>query len=338
MDITRRGFLGLLASTALVGCSEGAVLPKKTSRTPTGLSPQEERLVKYFFPMLKRNEDNKKEDAPPADFPFFHKKGDKVTVGYGVNVEDNHALLGDIDIYHGGKKLSDTEKQTFLDNITTKSNSDLEKYTIKAEDAEYLGKKALVAEIRNTARILTDPNNKPFLQDLPFCMQALAVDICYNVGQGKFRNYKKFRAALLARDYDKALSESVVYTNKETKDTNKRREWSKKRLVDIMRLVQRNASLGKGKINQILQQDYNANTSFVRQAMNRHTKFSHEILIAAGELEHIQATLEKTKKLQQSKIAAPKPTPDKPTAEKHVIPPKKKTTVPPKARRSGRGG
>ena len=341
MDITRRGFLGLLASTALVGCSgaKDSLPPdKKDSRMPTGLSPQEERLVKYFFPMLKRNEDNKKEDNPPAAFPFFHKAGDKVTVGYGVNVQDNRILLGDIAIYYGGAKLSDAEKKTFLDSITAKDNSDLGKYTITAEDAEYLGKKALVAEIRNTARILTGPDGKPFLYDLPFCMQALAVDICYNVGQGKFGNYKKFRAALLARDYDKALSESVVYTNKKTKDTNKRREWSKKRLVNIMRVVQQNASQGKEKIDQLLRQDYDANTSFVRQTMNRHTKFWHESLIAAGELEHIQAIQEKAKKLQQNKVVAPKPAPVvKPAVNKRAVPPQKKIAVPPRAKRSSRG-
>ena len=328
MNITRRGFLELLAGVTLVGCAKGEDTQsqkKKASRTPSGLSPQEEMIVKYFLPMLKRNEDAEKEDNEPANFQFYCKSEDKVTVGYGVNIEANSSLLDDVSVYHNGKKLSDQERKTFLDTAAKKDNDTLAQYTITAEDAEYLTKKAMVAELRNTARILSDANGKTFLYDLPFCMQALAFDICYNVGQGHFKEYKKFKAALLARDYDKALKESLVYTNKKKKTTNKRREWAKKRLLDIMRLVQKNSSTDPKNIRQLLQQDYDANTPYSRRLLNRHTKFSHEISIATAEWKCIQNSLGKAKKLQQAKAA-----PQKAAAEK--VTPQKQSTISPRAR------
>jgi len=353
MDITRRGFLGLLASTAIVGCTKASDVSqnkKEEPRTPAGMSPGEERLVKYFFPMLKRNEaktwtfstimDSEKEDIEPDFFPFYHKTGDKVTVGYGVNVEANGELLSDIPIYHAGKKLSDPERKAFLDSMTKKDKKSLEQYTISSKDAEYLGKKAMLKEIRNAARFLTREGSKStFLYDLPFCMQAMAVDICYNVGGGKFQKYKNFKAALLARDYDKALAESVVYTDKKTKATNKKREWSKKRLVDIMRLVQGNASLGAEKIHALLRKNYDDNTSLGRRMGNRHTKLPHEILIATAELECIQNALSKARKIQKTKPAPVQPI--KPTTQKTAVAkpaPQKQSAPPPRTRRGGRNG
>ena len=334
MLVTRRGFLGLLASAGIMaaGAQPLTTAQNKKNTTPAlaGLSADEERLIKYFFPMLKRNEaktwtfstimDAEKEDIEPASFPFYHKTGDKITVGYGVNVEANGELLSGIPIYHRGKALTEAERKIFLNTMTEKDSDVLGEYTIKAEDAVLLGKKAMLKEIRNTARILSrDDGKSTFLYDLPFCMQALAVDICYNVGSGKFRKYEKFKNALLARDYDKALKESVVYTNKETKATNKKREWSKKRLFEIMRLVQKNASLGAEKIKALLRQNYEANTTLSRRVANRHTKLPHEILIATAELECIQNALAKARKIQKTQEAAKKVPAAKPAPKKQPI-------------------
>ena len=351
MDITRRGFLGLLASTVLTGCARGSDSSLKGEvRTPIGMSPDEERLVKYYFPMLKRNEaktwtfstimDKEKDDVEPDSFPFYHKTGDKITVGYGVNVEANGELLSDIPIYHSGEKLSDTERTVFLDRIKKKTPTNWDQYAITREDAEYLGKKAMLKEIRNAARVLTrDGSKNTFLYELPFCMQAMAVDICYNIGGSGFREYKKFKAALLARDYDKALSESLVYTDKKKKTFNKKREWSKKRLLKIMRLVQGNSSLGEEKIRTLLQQDYDANTSWKRRMGNCHTKLPHEILIATAELECVQNALSKARKIQQAKpapVQPPKPAAPKTNTVKQA--PQKQARPQPRTRRTGRGG
>ena len=324
MSVTRRGFLGMLAGTAVSGFSASGATPStvKKSRNPTGMSPSEELLIKFYLPMLKRSEakswslstlldDGTKDDETPQTFSFYHKSGDKVTVGYGVNVEAHPELLDDIPIYHYGKELLPEERKKFLADMTKMERGPLEQYTIKAEDAEYLSKKAMLKIMRSTQRILADEKaGKVSLYDLPFCMQALAVDVCYNVGEGKFWTYKKFKAALKERNYEKALAESVVYTNKETKAVNKKREWAKKRLLAIMRIVHDNPSLSQDKINQLIKENYEANTTTSMRMLNRHTKLPHEQSVAIGELYYVKRSLLKAKQAQQtSKKSEQSPTP-----------------------------
>ena len=322
MSVTRRGFLGMLAGAAISGfaASETPKKAAKKSRSPSGMSRAEEMLIKYYGPMLKRNEaktwsfsalfEGDKEESEPDIFPFYHPEGDKVTVGYGVNAEAHKALFSDIPIYYYGKELSVKERKAFFETMDKKDRSQIEQYTIKPEDADYLFKKAMLTIIRSTERVLADEKTgKVALYDLPFCMQALAVDICYNIGEGNFAGYKKFKAALKDRNYDTALSESRVLTNKKTKATNRKREWAKKRLLTVMRLVQNNSSLSQEQINRLIEQDYAANTTKVMRALNRHTKLSHELAVATGELCCIRESLTRAKQVQQvKKDQAPKAT------------------------------
>jgi hypothetical protein len=114
MNITRRGFLGLLLGAGAAAMAQANPItrilqessntdPKKKPATP------EELLVESFFPALKLNEGEK--------FYFYLCSAKKVTVGYGTNTEDNPNALTNVSIFCDKKPLTAAERTVFFQKM-----------------------------------------------------------------------------------------------------------------------------------------------------------------------------------------------------------------------------
>ena len=141
MPFTRRGFLGLLASAGIFAAEARSLPQSKASPAKPAAKPVQRTttlpssdllkgrlLIDSYLPILKVNEGEK--------LNFYHKPGDKVTVGYGTNVESNPSYLSDVTIYYRGKPLMPAGKKVFLATMAKKNQTDLAQYTITAEDAK----------------------------------------------------------------------------------------------------------------------------------------------------------------------------------------------------------
>ena len=245
MKMNRRSFLkGLLAmgvSAVLptgqrlmaAEVTQGAKNASKPSQNTARLDGLHDKdlLISSFFPMLAMNE--------KEVLYFYRDKNKNVTVGYGSNVQSDRSLLSDVSIYHKNKKLTAQEKKKFCDTMTSKSDADLADYTVLRDDAKKMAKVKMNQFITELSTIFSDvKTKKSFFFDIPLCMQALCLDIMYNVGITGFSKFVKFREAVGRRDYVTATRESCVYVNTQQKITNQHRERRKQRLIRIMNIVQ----------------------------------------------------------------------------------------------------
>ncbi|MBR6412839.1 MAG: hypothetical protein IKS41_06755 [Alphaproteobacteria bacterium] len=289
MAITRRGFLGLLVSAGVMAAEARPAPAPKTAASP---APQQKPLssgsllIDSYLPILKVNEGK--------SLHFYHKKGDKVTVGYGTNVESNPGYLSGVPIFCNGKVLTPVERRTFLATMAAKTKDDLAKYSIRASDAQKMAIMGMRDAILSLVSTFATPRDKNFFHNLPLCMQALCVDVFYNVGRGNFEKFPKFQSAIRRKDFDEAVKESVVYVDKETRQTNKKREWMKKRLLAVMRVVQANPAVKTDALTQIIEQDYIRNTPLTTRVLGR-SNLEGELSMARGEWAHLhRSTAEKT--------------------------------------------
>jgi len=177
-------------------------------------------LTRAYLPLMKLNEGEK--------LYFYRCTAKKVTVGYGSNIQDNPNLLKGVTVYLNKTPLSDTQRNDFLKNCTSMSDTDLKKYTITRQDAEKMA-------LKSTAQCVLDLKQVPSLKYdlLPLSMQLMCLDIAYNVGKGGFLKYQNFCKWLNAGNFKKALSESTVYTDVKTHKVNQFREDRKQLLFEI---------------------------------------------------------------------------------------------------------
>ena len=232
-------------------------------------------LLDAFLPVLKLNERLK--------LHFYRCPKRKVTVGYGSNVEKNPDLLTGVTIFHSGKPLNPNQKRLFLSSFATKTDRELQQYRISVKDANRLMNVFARRAITSIAQHFTDPKtNQSFFYDMPLCMQALCLDIFYDVGEDGFKEYKKFRAALKAKNYELALKESVVYTDKKTRHTHKEREYRKKRMMAVMRIAQKYADKPIGDIARYIQQDNTLHRlpNYSRSALEQQLSIEKNLAIA----------------------------------------------------------
>ena len=122
MSITRRGFLGLLASAGIMA-AEARPIPREKQTTSKPASsvkpspsvngmPKGQLLIDHYFPILKFNEGEK--------LHFYHRSNDSVTVGYGTNVESHSDWLSDVTIYFRGRAITKEEKKSFISTMVKK--------------------------------------------------------------------------------------------------------------------------------------------------------------------------------------------------------------------------
>ena len=240
-------FSGPLSAATLRTGTAKSIAGRTATALPINQS-EKDILLDAYLPILKLNEQLK--------LHFYRCSKRKVTVGYGSNVEKNSGLLTNVTIFYSGKPLNAAQKKLFLSSMTSKTDAELKQYTISAHDAEKLMRTFAENAITKISQTFTDSKTKKSsFYDLPLCMQALCLDIFYNVGEEGFKGYKKFQAALKAKNYTQALKESVVYTNKTLRKTNKEREYRKKRLLAVMQIVQKYANNPAGDIIHHVQQD-----------------------------------------------------------------------------------
>ena len=292
MPFTRRGFLGLLASAGIFAAEARSLPQSKASPAKPAAKPVQRTttlpssdllkgrlLIDSYLPILKVNEGEK--------LNFYHKPGDKVTVGYGTNVESNPSYLSDVTIYYRGKPLMPAGKKVFLATMAKKNQTDLAQYTITAEDAKKMAIRGMRDSIPKLAKVFATPKNPASFYGLPLCMQALCLDIFYNVGSANFEKFKKFKAAIQRQDFDTAVKESVVYVDKKKKTTNFKREWMKKRLLAVTRLVQKNSNLRADALERLVTQNYEQTTPLSVRILQR-SNLKGELSMAIGELTQIR--------------------------------------------------
>lgn len=311
MPMSRRQFLkGLFGTGAVLATGAVAYRVSKNSKKPLpDLNPKLEiadetqLLMDSYFPLLKLNEGE--------NFSFYRCARKKVSVGYGTNFEANPHWFRDIPLYYKGKKLSQKEAINVYTKMTKMSDEELENYTIQPQDARALADKGMKFFIGKLQDQIQNPKTKESVFfELPLCMQALALDVMYNVGVGYysekekkhkgFMAYKKFKAALLSRDFETAMKESKVYVDKNAKTVNLNRERRKKRLYRVMKIVQANKN-NLNMIPQLICQDYDATVPAVsirkrwgipypyfEKALNRDPDLTCELSMAQGEYCHIK--------------------------------------------------
>ena len=300
MEMNRRDFIkGILALTALTGMSGTKLLaavpapakqpapakeqtPKPQKEiTPPGPEYDRSLLINSFFPMLEINE--------KEVLHFYRDCKKKITVGYGSNVQANSSLLSNITVFHKGKPLTAEEKKAFLEQMTAKSDRNLSGYRISRKDARKMAKSMLEGFVTKLTTIFTNPKTKKsFFFDLPLCMQALCLDVMYNVGTTGFAKFVKFQKAMTDRDFKTATREALVYTDAKKKTTNKNRERLKKRLIRIMRLVQDNSQKSFPEIYASLQEDYRNNVPIQIRLLRGTQECRSEARLAEGEYTHIR--------------------------------------------------
>ena len=301
MDMNRRSFLkGLLAlgaSTVFPAgqklmAAESSPSPKNTPKAPqnparTDGLRDKELLISSFFPMLVMNE--------KEVLYFYRDKNKNVTVGYGTNVQSNSAILSGVEIYHKNKKLTATEKKSFIDTMTSKSDAVLSDYTVSREDDKKMAKEKMDEFITELSSVfLNSATKKTAFFDIPLCMQALCLDIMYNVGVTGFSKFVKFKEAIRKRDYVKATDESKVYVNTKTKATNKNRERVKKRLIRVMNIVQNNQNKTPEQISALLKADYKKQVPLQVQITRGSMEQKCENSLAKGELTRIDLLKKRT--------------------------------------------
>ncbi|MDY6408100.1 MAG: hypothetical protein SPL08_05330 [Pseudomonadota bacterium] len=310
MAVSRRGFLGMLIGASILAAETGFGAPKKavkgsasakakaqpvkkrqpeTAKKKIISAPQKEvlplsktfsqadaqMLMDAYFPILKVNEAEK--------LHFYHRKGDKVTVGYGTNVESNSGYLAGVVIYHQNKALTPEERTDFFNKMKTMSNADLAGYTISKDDAKKMAVQGMTDAIQALTQKFATVSNPKFFHRMPLCMQALCLDVFYNVGRKGFAGYPKFQAAIRSKNYDEALKQSVVYVDKKKKITNEKREWMKKRLLAVMRLVQGHPTMSWAEMAILVKRDYEKNTPALMRLLSR-SNLEGELSMAKGEL------------------------------------------------------
>lgn len=235
MAISRRGFLGLLLSggvATVAKASSPISTVLKSNSTPSKQSATPEQLlIASYFPSLKANEGEV--------FNFYRCSAGKITVGYGTNVEDNPDIMKGVRLFYSPDgtpehkyPIMEKDKNAFLQRIRNKANiseETLKKYFIAPEDAKRIAENHLHTFI-DGLRTKYLPN----LFKIPIAMQALALDVCYNVGLGKFEQFKNFRAALNSGDYETVVKESSV------KVKNIWREERKSRSFEIAKFAHAN--------------------------------------------------------------------------------------------------
>ena len=352
MVVSRRSFLkGLLATgsvavvgnlvknnveslgkkTETIGELSEKFVSRKTESAPKKAKPvvpkDVQLLMESFFPILKLNEGEK--------FCFYLCAKDKVSVGYGTNLEANPHL------YHNGQKLSMEESiKAYVQMNKMSANlaemkkaknkkaykkekkqveTKLAQYTIQPQDAKKLADKGMRYFIGQLESRFKNPKtNQSCFFDLPLCMQGLALDIMYQIGPSRFANYKKFKAALLARDFETAVKESKVYIDKEAKTVSLNRERRKKRLLRVMKIAQAHKN-NPNAIPQLICQDYNATVPAVsirtkwgipypyfEKALNRNPDLACELSMAQGEYCHIKLCQKKALEAIKSKATEKK--------------------------------
>lgn len=274
-DISRRQLLKLLGGFLVVGAVE-SVFGKEVVKTPAP-SPYPKAydiLWRAYFPMLKQNEGEK--------LTFYRCAQNKATVGYGSNVQSDPKQLDGITVCYRGKPLSAGQRALFIKGLKNKTAKDLAKYSISRADAEKMAKRTACAAIKSLEKTFTGIR---FL-DLPVPMQALALDIFYNVGNAAFAKYKKFRKALETNNFVQASSESTVYIG--AGKTNKARERRKKRLLNLTQIIQKNANKPLKTIQELVARDYQKNTPKLVRVLSGRTDRICEDALIRGELERRQ--------------------------------------------------
>ncbi len=344
MPVSRRSFLkGLLAAGVMTAApnlmgqddkkDEKKNVPYFFGETD---SQDVQLLMNRFFPLLKINEGEK--------IQFYLCSSDKVSVGYGTNMEANQSWFQDVLLSYDGKKLSQKESQKSYDKMKALSKAlaekceklkkgtigkkevekerkmvkaELARYAIQPLDALRLAEKGMRSFIGMLEKQIVNPKTKKsVLFELPFCMQALALDVMYQIGPAKFTNYKKFKAALLARDFDTATKESKVYLNKEKKTVSLNRERRKKRLLRVMKIVQTNKN-NPACIPNLIKEDYCQNVPetswrkkfgipyiYMERAINQPIEVPCEIILARGELDHVRLCRQRAIKAMKSQQKA----------------------------------
>lgn len=324
MPMSRRQFLkGLFATGAVLATGTTVYQVSKNSKKPLpNLNPKLEiedetqLLMDSYLPLLKLNEGE--------NFSFYRCARKKVSVGYGTNFEANPHWFQNIPLYHKGKKLSQKESLNVYTRMTKMTDDELENYTIQPQDAKALADKGMKFFIEKLQNQIQNPKTKKSVFfELPLCMQVLALDVMYNVGVGYysekekthkgFMAYKKFKAALLSRDFETATKESKVYINAKDQTVNLNRERRKKRLYRVMKIVQANKN-NLNAIPRLIYQDYDANVPAVsirkkwgvpypyfEKALNQDSDLTCELTIVQGEYCHIKLHQKKALEAIKSK-------------------------------------
>ena len=313
MEMNRRGFLKLL-----FGAAAGVALNANAATRTVGrfLSDTEEEaeakhrdyddqlLLDSFIETLKLNEGLR--------LHFYRCTSEKVTVGYGSNVQANTNLLNGVEIYHQGQALDPVARKNLLKNLKTLPNTELATYTIKEKDAANMAKKFLKASIPEVCEFLCpDRSNQTFFYNLPLCMRALALDIFYNLGETKFQEYKKFRTALRHKDYDKATDESLVYTDTKKKKVNKERERRKHQMRDIMCFVWKRSDRPTSEILAELEADCLKRLQSQMDPASCQRELKCEKLLAIGEIEQMKRQRQRSQAILSRKVPETKPAPSR---------------------------
>lgn len=328
MAISRRSFLkGLFATGAVAAVPTilGQIEQKETLKDVNysfGKSESKDvrLLMTCFFPMLRINEGEL--------FHFYLCSSNKVSVGYGTNMEANTDWFQNVSLSRDGKKLSQEESQKCYDKMKALSKAlaekyeklkkgtiskkevekerkivktELVRYTIQPMDALKLVEKGMKSFIGVLEKQIVNPKTKKSVFfDLPLCMQALALDIMYQIGPNRFEKYKKFKAALLARDFETATKESKVYLNKEKKTVSLDRERRKKRLIRVMKIAWANKEKPR-LLKSLIEKDYAQNVPaltirrtakgipypYWERSANQEREVPCELKMAIGEINHM---------------------------------------------------
>ena len=328
MAVSRRQFLkGLLESSVVVAAGGTAILfsnkdeflPYQTLDIDPTAPKEVQLLMSSYFPMLRLNEGE--------SFTFYRCPAGKVSVGYGTNLEANPSWFKNVSLYKNGEKLSEKESEDVLAKMKKMDKDTLKYYAVSPEDALKLAGKGMRCFIEALEKQLVNPKTKKsILFDLPIPMQALALDVIYNVGPGMvnsqtgkssgFKSYKKLKEALIARDFNKATEEAKVYVDRKTKAVNLDRERRKKRLVRVMRIVHAYKE-APSKIAVALQKDYEANVPalsirkkagipypYAERSLNQKADLVAENEIAKGELERMRRCRERILNRSKTKTSA----------------------------------
>jgi hypothetical protein len=219
------------------------------------------------------------------------------TVKSYVQIHKMSVNLAEMRKARNKKKITDKAYQKERKSVETK----LAKYTIQPQDAKKLadrGMRYFIGQLES--RFKNPKTNQSCFFDLPFCMQGLALDIMYQIGPGKFDQYKKFKAALLARDFETAVKESKVYIDKKAKTVSLDRERRKKRLLRVMKITQAHKNNPEA-IPSLIKEDYCQNVPahswrkkygipylYLERKVNMPKELPCEVDMANGELEHMK--------------------------------------------------
>ena len=285
MAISRRGFLGLLAAGGFTTAASAAKIPLPSSNITSRMTDREKLFLSYL-PVLEANENK--------ILHFYRDSKGRVTVGCGTNIAAHKALFAglNIPVRYNGKVLSPKARDTFLNRVDRLPGAVLEKYEINEDDAVRLARQTINGFIDDLEKQFKSPadkrKKKVLFFGLPLCMQALALDVLYNVGRDGFKAYVKFDEALRKGDYETAVAESRVLTDKATKKYNVRREIRKKRFLEVCKIVWK--SVGKKEslldvLSQIVDSyDKQGNTN--KDPAERRLNLCAETALATGEYYH----------------------------------------------------